>query len=677
MDDKKTAKDFNEFRTEYELSPEADPNMTYEDFCVLNADNINRALDYIAREDKIGGYISGYLCMPETCEEDFRITKVKNLKRVGKRLSDDQGNYFYHIIQSFPEGLDISDEEVHRCGVELVERLGLYQAVIASHIHPAVDEEGEVRGRCKHNHILLNSHRYYEFVDEDNPYKMKYNSCKESYAQLQLINDQIAVEHGLPIIEKQDTGKVYSWYEAKETVQGTSWKNRVRLDISNAMRGSEDLDSYLASMTAAGYQMRIGNSNTNGKYITYTCTEGQKVRDYILGQDCKISELEKYWESRNILNAYLAETDRYENRLAVLLEKTQEPLFIKFEKSMSDKRKKVLHDKNLNIRKSYTNYLPLISHQTHSGAEHSYFVAEEPYEIVNEEHRVLAAVTGGEILEYFKLARERERLEKEEEEKLRREKQTRAFYSDSRFRNSTTDRPYRIGLYDETGEERTLIELIVILAITVIDKENGKQADSVQGNTYQHIYAKKDEKIQSMYDSIRIAREENIGNPKELEERLNHVGKELSKVRASIRHLERSRNSMEVVLQAIEGTQELEEICRTVQETPDGPEKEDLQKQYAEEIEEYRMFKSTMYRHGIDSEENIRGIRERYEEVRKGLTYAEEQERLFRERYQKLCKLRYQIQLAQNRSYCYGYLIDEHETKQPEKQTRNETSLAR
>ena len=112
LDENKTAKNFNEFRMEYEASPEIQEDMTFEEFFISNADGINRAIQYISSEDKIGGFISGYLCDPTICEDEFKDTKRKNLNRIGKSLNDDTGNYFYHIIQSFPEGLEISDEEV-------------------------------------------------------------------------------------------------------------------------------------------------------------------------------------------------------------------------------------------------------------------------------------------------------------------------------------------------------------------------------------------------------------------------------------------------------------------------------------------------------------------------------------------------------------------------------------
>lgn len=661
-DENKIAKNFNEFRMEYEASPEFQEGMTLEEFFISNVDDINRAVNYISNEDKVSGYISGYLCDPQFCEEEFRNTKIKNLNRIGKSLKDDTGNYFYHIIQSFPEGLEISDEEVHRCGVELVERLGLYQAVIASHIHPAVDEEGEVHGRCKHNHIIMNSHIYHEFVDETDPYKIKYNNCKETYAQLQLINDQIAIEHGLPIIAKPDMERVYSWKETDEKNKGKSWKERVRIDISNAMRSSTDLDSFVESMEASGYKLRVGNSDKQGQYIAYTCPDDKhKVRDYVLGKGSTLPELQTYWNIKNYINEEINDNrSNAENKIEKILESSSEPLYLEFKKSISERRQGELREKNINYRNTYTNYLPLDTSKTYSQAELSYFDSEGIYNIVNENHQPIAEISGQDVLDYYRILREREQQEKQEEEKLRKQEELRAYYSDMAFRNSTTREPYKIRLYNEHGRRRSLIEVILILALVTIQNEaekwmSAKNQDS-ENVEYEDdpIYANVDWKVQQMMDTIKIAREENIQNPADIQIRINETGKNLSKCRAEIRRLTASLNRMDSLREAIINYEEVKEICERIQAMPDGPQKTEMQKRYAEEIASYKESKAIMYRQKTTSEEGIQEFKERLEEYKNKIQYAEAQNKALSEEYRRLQKLNYNVQLAQNKAYCYG-----------------------
>lgn len=654
-DEEKTAKSFDEIRSEYDISAELKDNISLEEYYLICEDNFNRALNYIVNEDKIGGYISGYLCDPEIAEEQFRQTKEINLSRVGKQLKEDKGNYFYHIIQSFPEDIEITDEEVHQCGLELVERLGLYQAVVTSHIHPVIDEEGEVHGKCKHNHIIMNSHIYHEFVDKTNPHKMKYNSCKDSYAQLQLINDQIAIEHGLPIIMNQDNERTNSWYEHEQINKGNSWKERVRIDINNAMKTSTDFNSFIESMNVAGYKLRLGNSKTNGEYITYTCSDNKhKVRDYILGQGYTKSQLEAYWDlKKNIADEMVYNRDTTNNNLEKIISSTSDQLYIKFEIKISNLRKVKRREQNLNLKSSYTNYFPLrFNNKTFSKAELTYFDPMQTYQIVNEEHRIIAEINGDEVLDYLNKSYEQRRQQAEEERE--------EYYSNLNFISSATKTPYKVRMWDKNGRKRSIIELIIILAIVTIQKENGKweplYPSSIEPQEMKRrpIYAKKDWKVQNMLDTIKVAREEKIESITELEERLDVAGKNVSKAKAELRRLTASQNKMETLYDAIEGYKEVREICEQINAMPDSEIKTELQQKHANEIEDYKRYKSVMYRHRISTDEDIQDFLERYQTIQEKLPKVEQEAEKCKEEYRRLSKLNYNLQLAQNEQYCYG-----------------------
>lgn len=661
-DEKKTAKDFVKDRTDLAQHSDLAKHLTYEEYRLIHTDGFQHALNYIQNENKIGGYISGYLCNPELAEEQFLQTKRKNLNRVGKTLKDDTGNYFYHIIQSFPKGIDISDEEVHNCGLELVKRLGLYQAVIASHVHPEIKEDEVLHGEQKHNHIIINSHIYHEFVDEDNPYKMKYHDCNDSYAQLQLINDQIAIEHGLPIISKTGADHFESWYEANTKSNGASWKERVRIDISNAMRVSYDFDSYEQSMLAAGYKLRLGSSKKEGQYITYTCPDGEKrIRDYKLGRGYTKVELETYWDIKNAIHhEHLKNNTPRQNRIERILEITSEPLFIEFQNELSENRKKRQHEYNLNTRTSYTNYLPLQTSSTRSHAELSYFDPDKTYNIVNINHCKMSEVPGQDILNYYWHIREQERLNQEEEKQRKKERQFRDYYSRSGYIKSTTREPYRIGKYDKNGRERSTAELILILAAIIIQNEFGKWQPpytfEFDSQEYENdpIYASKDWKVQQMLDTIRVAREENITNPIEIDERLNLVGKEITKSEAEVRRLTDVLTNTKELIDAINGYHEVKELCDKIQNMSDSFEKKELLQLHTEELNQYKQCKATMYRFNVTSDNQIIDALERHDEYINKRKYAEAQNEKFKNQYTRLRKLKYNIQLAQNKQYCYG-----------------------
>lgn len=293
-------------------------------------ENICPILDYTTNEEKTKKiYVSGYLCNPSTAAEEFYLTKSINLAKKGKTIEDDTGNQAYHIIQSFPDDLDISDAEVHQCAIDLVKKLGKYQAVIASHVNPVVDEDGIEHGKAKHSHIVINSHMNPEFVDPNNIDLIKYPNSRESYSILQQLNDEVAIEHGLPIIEDPFSRSGYSWIESKEANEGRSWKQRVKEDINEAMNASRSWDEYLKFMKKIGYTIH------EGKHETYTTPHAQKVRGSTLGNEYTKEYINGYWNFRsNLQNQLNFELKRNEgtipySKLKGLMEDTDCQYFIK------------------------------------------------------------------------------------------------------------------------------------------------------------------------------------------------------------------------------------------------------------------------------------------------------------------------------------------------------------
>ena len=145
-------------------------------------------------------YVSGYLCDPDNALSEFETTKMSLLMQPNGKIKKENGNVAYHLIQSFPKDLEISDDEVHQCGLELCKKINAHQAVICTHYHPLKNKFGDIYCECKHNHILLNAYIHPDKLDPNNPKIIKYHDSKRTYAQLRVWNDEIAIEHGLPII---------------------------------------------------------------------------------------------------------------------------------------------------------------------------------------------------------------------------------------------------------------------------------------------------------------------------------------------------------------------------------------------------------------------------------------------------------------------------------------------
>ncbi|MBQ8245842.1 MAG: relaxase/mobilization nuclease domain-containing protein [Lachnospiraceae bacterium] len=673
-------------RAIFEEELQKNSELTWEEFCQSKTDDINRSVNYASNEQKTQGYVSGFLCDPEFVIEQFYQTKRINLERVGKTLEDDKGNIAYHIVQSFPPELDISDEEVHQCGLELLkkmgnynEELGTYQGVVASHVHPAIDEVGEVHGECKHNHIIINSHRHHEFIDPERPDKMKYHDCNETYALLQLINDQIALEHGLPVISEPDKDKTYSWYETAEKNQGKSWKERVRVDIENAMRVSNNRDEYIRAMQASGYKIRIGDSKDHGEYVSYTCPDGtHKVRDYTLGQAHTLPYLESYWKlkqeientTKDIGNGAGKES---ENIINQIMQNSRNQLFVKIERKTSNKRKDKLKEAHQAPKDKYTISVPLPYEWDKKVQSYkSYFIPEKEYNIYDENRRYINTVTGQDILLYLRELEEKERQAREKEE----EKQK--YYSRSDFINTRTRKPYRVRIRDEEGRVRTNLELMFILAVVVIQNESDfaetkKPARKYYEDKGNPIYGQRDWKIQNMLDTIRVAREENLTTQEEVNAAVNAAGKNCAKARAAIKRIEKSINNMSEINEAIRTYQKVKDVCEQLH-AEQKPE-ELFTTQEKEALEKYKKAKAVLYRATIKTDEDIADFLNRRQHLEDTKKQEEANLEKAKGEYRRLSKVRYNMQLAQNKQYCYGARYEEPAPEQEIRETSEDKTI--
>lgn len=616
------------------------------EYFIENESDLSRVMEYVSNKQKIRNkYISGYLCEPETAEDDFYCAKHVTCQHAMKTPRDDDNEIqAFHIVQSFPEDLDISDEEVHQCGIELVERLGKYQAVIASHVHPIVDEEGEAHGRCKHNHIVINAYMHPEKVDEQHPERIKYASTQRDYAQLRFWNDEIAVEHGLPIIRNPDNERKFSWYEAEMEAKKTSWKGRVRLDIDEARRVTGSWDEFAALMERNGYKVL-----DRGTTVTFLCPDGQhKVRGKTLGRPYSREGLENYWALRDQVQREVQDAVAVNKNLTIL------------ELAIAKKGLTVaipLGEEGLEHVQYHQ--IPLDRTQLSAKALGTYFRRKDHYDVCDAEGNAVAAFSGAELITWFK---DNERLlkEAEKEEQAGRDpdawKTSGDYYYNEKFRNSQTKEHYRVRNKDEDGSPIGLLRLMFILACVILKKEDQlwKPRRIPKDKENDPIYGRTDWKIQNMLDSLAVAREEGLESPADIEDRLQLVGATYSRIRASLRRTEAARDQMEPMAKAVKQLRETQNIAEKVLAMPAGPERIAAEKQYAMELAKYKEAKATLYRNGLGTPEKVAEFEQRYTSVCENVARLQEKFEDTKEDYRRLKKLQYNANLAQNAQYVYG-----------------------
>ena len=231
-------------------------------------------------EDEQLAYISGYNCIPELANESFLATQ----KIYGH---EPDGVRFYHFVQSFKIGEDISPQEANEIGMELVrgfEKFKNHEAIVATHI----DKDH------LHNHIVVCAYNL------ESGLKLHYN--KYFLGDLRQKSDEICQAHGLNVLQKYNPNVKSQRLGPKEyraALNGNSWKMALRVAIDFCMTRATNKDEFQREMKKLGYDMVW---TPERKYITYICP----TKD---GKECRVRDIKLNDEK------YLKENMEYEFRI--------------------------------------------------------------------------------------------------------------------------------------------------------------------------------------------------------------------------------------------------------------------------------------------------------------------------------------------------------------------------
>ncbi len=137
------------------------------------------------------------------------------------------------------------------------------QVVIATHVE---------------NNIILNAYG----IDGH-----KFNDNQTTLKQLREISDRVCLAFGIkPIDTERGTGRGIDYNEWEHKQRGTSWKEKIRLEIDGLILKVKNVDELLAELELLGYTVR------RGKYISIKAPEQQRaVRLKTLGVDYTIESL--------------------------------------------------------------------------------------------------------------------------------------------------------------------------------------------------------------------------------------------------------------------------------------------------------------------------------------------------------------------------------------------------
>lgn len=220
---------------------------------------LNKAMDYISDEIKTdeGTLITTFNCGYKTAYIEFANTK---------KLMNSRSKYLgLHLRQSFNPEDDLTPEQAHEIGLQLIEKhlKGKYEYVLTTHTDKP----------HLHNHVIFNK---VSFVDGK-----AYDCNKKSYHEIRTISDNLCKEYGLDYIENPYKGKSKKIGEVYARKNGRSYKAKLQFAIDTSIKKSKTWEQFLDMMhNYFGYEIK------NGKHIAFRATDQERfTRAKTLGEN--------------------------------------------------------------------------------------------------------------------------------------------------------------------------------------------------------------------------------------------------------------------------------------------------------------------------------------------------------------------------------------------------------
>lgn len=206
------------------------PDKTLSDFYTNDElQSLKDVIDYAVESEKTEKqyFVSGINCNPEFARDQMTETK--------KLFQKQDGIIAFHGYQSFKPG-EVTPNLAHKIGIELAETLwgDRHEVVVATHL-----DRGHI-----HNHFVVNS---VSMVDGK-----KFNACKQSYALMRKVSDEICIAHGLSIVEKPKKAPRRMKYLA---MQNGEWHEHdlLKFHIDDCLSRSSTIKIFIWQMEKKGY----------------------------------------------------------------------------------------------------------------------------------------------------------------------------------------------------------------------------------------------------------------------------------------------------------------------------------------------------------------------------------------------------------------------------------------
>jgi len=244
----------------------------------------NSCINYIKDVKKTDG---GLLITGVNCSADFASYEMKMNNNKFHIEEDMDSRTCYHGYQSFdPKEKDLTPQEVHQMGIDLVKRLyPEFQVLVTTHID---------RGHL-HNHFVINAVNMKGRKLED-----RLANPKEGLYGLRDMSDKIALENGLKIIE--DAPKIGKFRKNRYLydVSSESWRKQIINMLESLKEKCFSFDELLENLALEGYQIKTGKNiriKPSGKQRFVTMK--------VLGEEYSEEELKNFFVNKRKNNLKL------------------------------------------------------------------------------------------------------------------------------------------------------------------------------------------------------------------------------------------------------------------------------------------------------------------------------------------------------------------------------------
>lgn len=205
------------------------PDKTLNSYSNNELQSLKDVIDYAVESEKteMQYFVSGINCNPEFARDQMTETK--------KLYHKEDGIIAFHGYQSFKPG-EVTPELAHEIGKELAEKLwgDRHEVVVATHL-----DRGHI-----HNHFVVNS---VSMVDGK-----KFNACKQSYALMRKVSDELCVAHGLSVVEKPKKAPRRVQYLAEKNGEWHGY-DLLKFHIDDCLSRSSTIRIFVWAMEKKGY----------------------------------------------------------------------------------------------------------------------------------------------------------------------------------------------------------------------------------------------------------------------------------------------------------------------------------------------------------------------------------------------------------------------------------------